>query len=526
MYVGSGQQGAQAVIQDSGPAGGGGVGVGFSEWLQVTRGTGTGPNGAHNCAYDNPITNSSGYHYLCFDADLLGGGLIEYGYGGGASALPFSFNVNGYPITLPTVPGATWATFTGSVTNGDALCAENVGGSLTIKDCGAVPGTGTVTQVATGNGLSGGPITTSGTIIPTDTQRPITSAYTIGQSSNNDCGIHIVASGGTFYAISANAASTYSCGSGNFFVEITNNDPMPTGSNSTGAKFVNFVSCTSTAGSGTYLWPGQTLRAAVINNAWVPVRCPGPWEMPSGTFTLNVDPTYGSDTYGATDGLGLTTRAFGNIDVALYLAAEVMKNSSFTQTQLNIKLCSGCADAAGVHWALHANMPGAQGGAGVIVDCNGGSEGGAVEEYFHTVLAFQNCTFTNVIQLQSGAIFVLNNGNTVVPVSGALNFIISTGSSIYNNATSLTVAGGSGAGLIVLTGAQVSLPPINQTGDITWSTAGVFVLGAGYLQMSTWNTNAYTVTGTKYNLSECGIAEGTNNLPGTVSGIYSCTQAN
>lgn len=102
MYVGQGS--SQAVVQDSGPAGGGGVGLGLSELLQVNRTTGTGPLNTHSCFYDNPITNPSGYHYLCFDANANGGGLISYGAGGIAAPLPLSFLVNGVPLTTPGIP--------------------------------------------------------------------------------------------------------------------------------------------------------------------------------------------------------------------------------------------------------------------------------------------------------------------------------------------------------------------------------------------------------------------------------------
>src|ERR1017187_9911008 len=91
MYVGQGT--SQPVVQDSGSAGGGGPGLGLSEFLQVNRTTtGTGPLGSHNCFYDNPTTTPGGYHYFCLDANAQGGGLITYGAGGAASALPLAFN--------------------------------------------------------------------------------------------------------------------------------------------------------------------------------------------------------------------------------------------------------------------------------------------------------------------------------------------------------------------------------------------------------------------------------------------------
>lgn len=108
MYVGSGN--GQAVVQDSGPAGGGGTGLGLAEQLLVARGTGgatapfanagTGPLSTNWCDYDAPLTNATGYHYLCFSPNAQGGGLLAYGAGGAATALPFVFNINGVPYTI------------------------------------------------------------------------------------------------------------------------------------------------------------------------------------------------------------------------------------------------------------------------------------------------------------------------------------------------------------------------------------------------------------------------------------------
>ena len=101
MFVGQGS--VEPVLQDSGPAGGGGLGVGLSEQLLVARGTGsppyagqgTGPSGTNWCDYDAPLNSPNGYHYLCLSANAAGGGLITYGAGGGASDLPLQFLVNG-----------------------------------------------------------------------------------------------------------------------------------------------------------------------------------------------------------------------------------------------------------------------------------------------------------------------------------------------------------------------------------------------------------------------------------------------
>ena len=131
VYVGQG--GSQAVAQDGGPAGGGGTGVGASEFALTARGTGTapyagqgtGPYGTNLCDYDAPTSNPSGYHYFCWSANAQGGGLIAYGAGGGASALPLQFVVNGTVTGLPTVTVPTVA--------GSPTCFTNTAGN--IADC-------------------------------------------------------------------------------------------------------------------------------------------------------------------------------------------------------------------------------------------------------------------------------------------------------------------------------------------------------------------------------------------------------
>lgn len=108
MYSNPGS--SQPIVQDSGPAGGGGAGLGLNEQLLIERApgvppfvnAGTGPLGTNWCDYDAPITNSTGYHYLCFGPNAQGGGLINYGAGAGAPALPLTINVNGLSYSVPT----------------------------------------------------------------------------------------------------------------------------------------------------------------------------------------------------------------------------------------------------------------------------------------------------------------------------------------------------------------------------------------------------------------------------------------
>jgi hypothetical protein len=171
MYVGSGS--GQAVVQDSGPAGGGGVGLGLSELGITARGSGTapyvgqgtGPNHENVCDFDAPITNATGYHYLCFspNATIAGqtGGIISYGAGGVAAPLPLSICVNntcfspGGGFAGLTV-GSTTIGGTGRQTNGVLYDAAGVLAEYPVTGSGnAVLSAGpTLTGQPTAQGLT------------------------------------------------------------------------------------------------------------------------------------------------------------------------------------------------------------------------------------------------------------------------------------------------------------------------------------------------------------------------------------
>src|ERR1035437_3605699 len=136
MYVGQGT--SQPVVQDSGSAGGGGTGLGLSEFLQGTRTAGTGPLGAHTWFSDTPTTNPAGYHYLCIDANAQGGALIAYGAGGGASNLSLAFNINGSTYSFPfTTNGAIGP---GTTVAGHFAVWNNLGGTLLADTLTMPPG--------------------------------------------------------------------------------------------------------------------------------------------------------------------------------------------------------------------------------------------------------------------------------------------------------------------------------------------------------------------------------------------------
>lgn len=132
---------SQPIVIDGGGAGGGAAGVTLSELGITARGTGTppyagqgtGPSGTNICDYDAPTTNATGYHYLCFSANAQGGGLIAYGAGGVATALPFNFIFNGTTYAFPFAVGGIVGP--PSTVVSDFACWNNTTGTL-LKDCG------------------------------------------------------------------------------------------------------------------------------------------------------------------------------------------------------------------------------------------------------------------------------------------------------------------------------------------------------------------------------------------------------
>jgi hypothetical protein len=116
--------------------------------------------------------------------------------------------VAGTGISVSSSTGAVTFTNTGvtSITNGGGLSISGSTGAITITNSN----TGTVTSVATGNGLSGGTITTSGTL-------------TLGAPGSNTIGSYIY---GTRYlnynsSMSTSYGSDYAAGSGTQQIRVT-----------------------------------------------------------------------------------------------------------------------------------------------------------------------------------------------------------------------------------------------------------------------------------------------------------------
>jgi hypothetical protein len=254
-------------------------------------------------------------------------------------------------------------------------------------------------------GMLGGARAQNGNaMLPVVNGTPFTSGPVTVDSAH--CGWNYVLGGGAFYNTTFPSASEMPLGCA---ITITNADPMPTGANATGAKWVaiGVASACQARNGGFYLWPQQSMQVSVVSNGvWQAIQCPGLWELPSGVVTINVDPINGSDARGVADGLSTGARAFASLIGAMNYAGELMRMNFQNQTRLHIKLCASCTDTVGIHWAIHGGAPlGAQGGAGLTIDCNGGtiSATPSMDLYFGAVVQAQNCTFLNGISVSEGA---------------------------------------------------------------------------------------------------------------------------
>lgn len=218
MYVGNGF--SQPTVQDSGPAGGGGAGVGLSELGITARGNGstsappyvgqgTGPLGTLGCFYDGPTTGA--YHYLCFSPNAQGGPLIAAGAGGGAAALPLQCIVNGVSTGCLGSSGATLingsTVVNGGATNG--LFYDNAGvlgilstgaNGVLATSSGGVP---SITSTLPGGLTIPGPLSVPGVAVVGDTVNGPTWVNTILPGSGG---------GFTTFSAIATANSNYSAG--------------------------------------------------------------------------------------------------------------------------------------------------------------------------------------------------------------------------------------------------------------------------------------------------------------------------
>ena len=224
-----------------------------------------------------------------------------------------------------------------------ALAPGTSGQVLQTQGAGATPqwaNAGSVSSVATGQGLSGGTITTSGTLttaagVDTNTLNAKTANYTI---ASTDCGSTVQAGSGStgLFVVTLPSVSGFN---GACTVNVKNGD---TARNKGLSGFP--------ADLGSTLWPLQALTVKIINGVWATTVNPGRYKM-TGALTLNVNHASGSDNPLVADGLATGASAFATIQNCL----NVAQNQLDTQNQ-NVS-CLNAAESFTENNVLFAGQP-------------------------------------------------------------------------------------------------------------------------------------------------------------------------
>jgi hypothetical protein len=370
--------------------------------------------------------------------------------------------------------------------------------------------------------------TPAGAMLPTVNGAPLMSGPITIDSAH--CGWNYVLGGGAFYSAVVPSASGFPVGC---HITITNADPLPTGSNATGAKWVTgggVQGCQVTDWGGTYLYPEQTMALTVVTaDKWQITQCPNLWQMPAGDrFVLHWDPVNGSDRPGDADGLATGSRAFKTANNALDFASEVMAaniSAQFTvKCTFNGGSCAGQSDPLGIHWPPHGGSPiGSQGGSGIILNCNGASlTGNPSYAGFFAAAIIQptSCIFVGGVSVTWGAIFldVGAGGNTYCAGTDSAIFQATNHGLIVLSKPSTICAGKVGSLLALnMHGEFENGSTMSFTGPLTATNGVVFEGGLSNAIFGKVSGES-NVTGVKWNLFQGSALSGSANVPGTSPG--------
>jgi hypothetical protein len=330
---------------------------------------------------------------------------------------------------------------------------------------------------------------------------------------NAHCGYDYALGGGAFYTASVGAASGFATGC---TVAITNTDVS-----TCKGKSINVNGYPALF----VLWPGQTVELTQINSAWVETVNPGRWRPNCGgtPLVINTDITNGSDTAGVSDGLGTGVEAFKSVQFALQFVLTNFDFSGTPQTQVKILMAAGSTDATTVHFTPHGNVIGAQGGASLTIDGNGGFLTGGVQFEFGAIVQIRNVTISN-----AGGACLDANHKAYVQIDDLVTFgacpggpqiaVSSLGIVEFFNAFTLS---GGGTYLIQNTGGFVLGGSVTVTvsANITYSVVIFgFYASNTILNGWTWSLGGHTVTGQKYDVEANHVLQGSASIPGTSGG--------
>jgi hypothetical protein len=349
------------------------------------------------------------------------------------------------------------------------------------------------------------------TTLPIVNGAPFTSGPVLVDKTH--CGWNYVLAGGAFYTATIPGTSDFPQGC---TIAITNTDIAACkGKSIQVAGFTeHFV-----------LWPGQSLELTNFDSAWVKTKNPGRWRPNCGgnTLIVNTDSTNGSDHRGDSDGLGTGAEAFKSVQNALQFILTDFDFAGMPQTRVKILMSARSTDSTTVHYTPHSSVPGAQGGAALSIDGNGGSLTGGVEFYFGAIVRLRNVTLSSpartCLVATQNAYVQINDLVTFGDCSGPQIAIGSYGTvELFED---FTISGSAPnfvqnfGGLLLEDGGTITV-----SNDVTYANGVVYAFYPGItnLQAAKWSLGGHTVTAKKYDVEANHVLTGSANIPGTAAG--------
>lgn len=114
-----------------------------------------------------------------------------------------------------------------------------------------------------------------------------------------------------------------------------------------------------------YVAPSQRVTANWDGAAWHLTQSPL-WNAPGGTLNLYAAFSTGSDTWGNTDGLAVSS-PFKTVEAAILFAMKTMCFNGPSQTRVTINMAAGQNDTSGLHFPVH-DFCAANGGAALVIN--------------------------------------------------------------------------------------------------------------------------------------------------------------
>lgn len=329
--------------------------------------------------------------------------------------------------------------------------------------------------------------------------------------------------GNAFYSLTIPAASGYPAGTTLF---VANIDGWTSGR----AKKLNFTGQTIDT-TKVLLYPSNS--ATIVRDDATPqwlIMSPTRQKLPGTTVTFFFDPTNGSDTINTRDGLATYATdhsgplASANATLWLVTGQFDWNTGGSTQTIVVVKNLASAVDTVNVHYAPHVAV-GAQGGASVILDMNGGelAPTGAtgLEVYFDT-LRIQNGTFSaptagtaSISALRGGKIDIATNVTLgTLTAAGSHILLAEDGQVIIESLINL--AGGHASGFLINNGGgNLAVFPgggFSLNNNVAYS--ALVNLGGGRTDLSqaAWVLNGHTLT--------AAVCQGTGANTFSRTGLY------